>query len=151
METARLTFQAMSMSDWMIARHYEDLNPSLRKLDPTVGECNTPVFFSLYSKKTPTAATRVIGMCCLYNCTDSAVEIGIRIFVPKYWDKGYGKEAINALCDFAFAASPSITEIIAKTPDYNVRAKACYEKCGFTESSRSVVDGYNIIYMVRRR
>jgi RimJ/RimL family protein N-acetyltransferase len=122
-------------------------HPELHTLDPAVGEFRTPEFFSIFLVEN----NAHIGTCCLYNRNADNVELGIRIFVPELWSQGYGTEAVNVLCIYAFTAYKDIVNVVLKTPVDNIRASRCYEKCGFIESGQGVVGGINMIFMQKPR
>lgn len=146
-ETVRLLIKDRQDVDAAMEEHYLVLNPILGTLDPTVGESREPVFFSVFTKED----NKHIGMCCLYNPTIDSIELGVRIFIPEYWNRGYGSEIINALCEYVFDNFFYVTAIYAKTPVYNARATACYEKNGFQQYSRVIMSGYNMLCLVKRR
>ena len=50
----------------------------------------------------------------------------------KYWNKGYGLDAINSLIDFAFNKL-NLRCIELNVYKYNHRAIKLYKKCGFKE------------------
>ena len=52
------------------------------------------------------------------------------ILEKRSWDKGYGTEAINGVLDFMFNRK-NLHRIWLRVAEYNERAIACYEKCGF--------------------
>jgi RimJ/RimL family protein N-acetyltransferase len=78
--------------------------------------------------------------------------LGIAIFNPHYWNKGYGTEAIELLLNFAFS-SLNLRTIELEVFTFNKRAQSCYKKVGFIETGRKrqahFVDGqfYDIILM----
>lgn len=146
-ETLRLIIQDRQSADIRMEQHYAALFPQLLDLDPTVGESRNPIFLSLFEKE----ENRHIGSCSLYNFTNTEVEFGVRIFIPEYWNKGYGCEVVNALCEYVFNCFPQIMTVLAKTPVYNTRAIRCYEKCNFREYSRAILDGYDMVFMRRLR
>lgn len=151
-ETTRLIIVDRLLKDIPMEEFYLNLHPELKELDPAVGECRDPAFYSVFTKDTLVGGIgKHIGVCCLYNLVGSGVELGVRIFIPEYWNKGYGSEVVNALCDYAFSSFLQVTAVFAKTPVYNTRAARCYEKCGFARHSQAVLGGYEMIYMVRHR
>ena len=144
-ETANLSINKRREEDSLLEEYYSTIIPELAKLDPTVGECFNPIFFSIFTKENVH-----IGSCSLYNLINTGIELGVRIFNPDYWGKGYGTEIVDALCEYVFDSLPHVTTVYAKTPASNTRAMRCYEKCGFQACSRAVVDGYDMIFMVRQ-
>jgi RimJ/RimL family protein N-acetyltransferase len=57
-------------------------------------------------------------------------EVGIFIGNKKYWNKGYGTEALSLLLDYGFKAL-NLHNIFLKVYSFNERAIKCYEKIGF--------------------
>ena len=57
-------------------------------------------------------------------------EIGIFIGDKKYWNKGYGTEALSLLIDYCFAVL-NLHNISLNVYSFNARAIRCYEKVGF--------------------
>lgn len=145
--TAHLIIADRQPEDVMLESAYLILHPEVAELDPAVGECINPVFYSIFTKDT----NRHIGVCCLYNPTGTAVELGIRIFEPNQWNKGYGTEVVNALCEFTFNSNPALALVQAKTPIYNTRAIRCYEKCKFTQYAQAILGKYDMVFMMRPR
>jgi RimJ/RimL family protein N-acetyltransferase len=64
------------------------------------------------------------------NHIHSSAEIGIFIGDKSYWNKGYGKEALSLLIDYAYKKL-NLHNILLRTYDFNLRAIACYENIGF--------------------
>ena len=61
--------------------------------------------------------------------------LGISIFNPAYWNRGYGTEATELLLNFAFSTI-NLNTIELEVFSYNKRAQACYKKLGFVETGR---------------
>ncbi len=60
-------------------------------------------------------------------------NLGIAIFNPVYWGKGFGTEAIEVMLKYAFTTlnlHSAELEVFSNNP----RAQRCYEKCGFQKS-----------------
>lgn len=146
-ETAHLIIVNRQLKDIAMEEVYLNLYPEIGILDPPVGESRNPTLYSVFIKEN----NLHIGFCCLYNLTITSIELGIRIFNPDYWGKGYGGEILNMLCKHAFSNFPWITAVLAKTPVYNTRAIRCYEKCGFVQTSHAILDGYDMVFMAKRR
>jgi len=79
-------------------------------------------------------------------------EVGIFIGNKKYWNKGYGTEALSLLVDYGFKAL-NFHNIMLKVYEYNKSAIKCYEKIGFKqigkrrEALHRNLEKHNIIYM----
>ncbi len=75
-----------------------------------------------------------IGNCDLRKIDriERSCELGIVIGEKKYWNKGYGLDAINSLIDFAFNKL-NLRCIKLNVYKYNHRAIKLYKKCGFKE------------------
>ena len=61
--------------------------------------------------------------------------LGIVIGERKYWDNGYGTEAIMTLLRFVFE-NMNLHRVTLRVFEYNQRAVRCYEKCGFKLEGR---------------
>ena len=146
-ETPRLTIVDRQPQDVLMEELQYNLHPELKELDPAVGECRNPVYYTIFTKDTNIH----IGLCCLYNLTGTNIEFGVSIFLPEYWNQGYGSEIVNALCEHIFNNYPQVMAVLAKTPSYNVRARRCYVKCKFTEHARATLNGYDMVFMARGR
>lgn len=74
----------------------------------------------------------VIGSIGLHNMEWGAgkAELGIVIGEKRYWDQGYGTDAVRALLGFAFDEM-GLRRISLTVFDDNPRAVRVYEKCGF--------------------
>lgn len=79
----------------------------------------------------------LIGTCGLYNVDpfNQACELGITIGERDCWNKGYGREAIGLLLDYAFRLR-GLRRIWLGTLGNNERALRCYRACGFQEEGR---------------
>lgn len=84
-----------------------------------------------------TADNNLIGGIGLFNInwTSRTAEVGISIYNPKYWGKGYGQESMNLMLGFAFK-NLNLNRVELKTFDFNTRAQKCYLKVGFKEVGR---------------
>lgn len=76
---------------------------------------------------------RAIGTTGLHgiNREDGHCSWGIGIGEKAEWNKGYGTEALEAACDFAFGQLRLERVELDVYPD-NARARRSYEKAGFT-------------------
>lgn len=99
-----------------------------------------------------TQGGRHIGNCACYGIDNEQgeAEIGILIGDRRYWDKGYGADAIILLIDFIFKRINS-KRIHLKTLESNKRAQKCFYKCGFTACGSVINNGNNFILMELRR
>ena len=64
------------------------------------------------------------------NYLNRNAQLGIMIGERDHWGKGYGKDAICTLLDYAFGTL-CLNKVDLKLNVENKRALACYEKCGF--------------------
>lgn len=69
------------------------------------------------------------------NYLNRNAQLGIMIGEKGQWDKGYGKDAVRALLEFAFGKL-GLNRIDLKLNANNKRALACYESCGFRLEGR---------------
>jgi len=89
-----------------------------------------------------------IGNCTYYNLDEDKgeAELGILIGDRAYWNRGYGTDAVNILVSQAFKET-NIKRIYLHTLEGNIRARKCFQKCGFTPSGRVTRGGRNFILM----
>lgn len=66
---------------------------------------------------------------------DKIGTIGICIGEKKYWGKGYGKETLDLIIQYAFNTL-NLRKLCLSVFDFNKRAYKCYLKCGFKEEGR---------------
>ena len=80
---------------------------------------------------------RVIGGCGLHhrNRRQGTSQFGIGIYDREYVGKGYGRDAINVLLDWAFRIQ-NYRRIWLETLAVNERALRSYRACGFVEEGR---------------
>ena len=78
-----------------------------------------------------------IGQCGFaeLNETNRTGELGITIGDPACWGKGYGREAVGLLLDYAFRLR-NLRRIWLWVHADNERAIAAYRACGFAEEGR---------------
>ncbi|MEZ4668643.1 MAG: GNAT family protein [Anaerolineae bacterium] len=78
-----------------------------------------------------------IGQCALFNFDEVAhtAELGITIGDKAYWGKGYGREAITLLLDYAFRLR-NLRKVWLKVNGNNERGIGAYRACGFVEEGR---------------
>lgn len=83
---------------------------------------------------------KLIGQCGLYGFdefrgTAHRCELGIAIGDKDYWGKGYGREAISLLIDYAFTHW-NMQRVGLQTMSTNERAIRSYRAVGFVEEGR---------------
>jgi RimJ/RimL family protein N-acetyltransferase len=80
---------------------------------------------------------KYIGLCNLRDAdlTDRRCELGIAIGDHDYWGKGYGREVIGLLLEYAFRHM-NLNRVFLTTNSDNERAIRCYRACGFIEEGR---------------
>lgn len=78
-----------------------------------------------------------IGTCGLFNIDWTArhAELGVGIGDKDYWGKGYGREAVNLLLDYAFRLR-NLRRVWLEVHAANERAIRAYRSCGFVEEGR---------------
>ena len=78
-----------------------------------------------------------IGHCSLSGLRHphGDLELGILIGDRDYWSRGYGREVVRLLLDYAFH-SLGARRIALTTHEDNPRALRCYSACGFVEEGR---------------
>lgn len=83
------------------------------------------------------ADNKLIGGTGLFNFdwTSRSAEIGISIYNPEYWGKGYGAESLDLILGFAFR-DLNLNRVGLEVFDFNKRAHKCYLKVGFRETGR---------------
>jgi RimJ/RimL family protein N-acetyltransferase len=76
---------------------------------------------------------RAIGTAGLHGIdhVNGRAEFGIAIGEKGEWDKGYGTDALRAICDFGFGEL-RLERIGLMVYDGNPRGRRAYEKAGFT-------------------
>jgi RimJ/RimL family protein N-acetyltransferase len=78
-----------------------------------------------------------IGYCGLFHFDEAArhCELGIGIGEKDHWGRGYGREAVNLLLDYAFRIR-NFRRVWLETHASNERAIRAYRACGFVEEGR---------------
>lgn len=78
------------------------------------------------------ASDELIGNVGLLNVNHlhRTAEIGIFIGDKRFWGKGYGREAMGLLIDYAYAKL-NLNNIMLRVYAFNERAVRCYEALGF--------------------
>ena len=83
---------------------------------------------------------KYIGMCgirqqSLIMTTARTFELGITIGDKDYWGKGYGRDAVRVLLDYAFCLR-NAHKVWLSVNGTNERAIRAYRACGFVEEGR---------------
>ena len=80
---------------------------------------------------------KFIGHCALFQFDEVAntCELGITIGDKAYWGRGYGREAIQLLLDYAFRLR-NVRRVYLSVNGNNERAIRAYRACGFVEEGR---------------
>lgn len=80
---------------------------------------------------------KFIGGCGLFrfNTTSHTCALGICIGDKDYWGRGYGREVIGLLLDYAFRFR-NLHKVWLTTGSHNERSRRCYLACGFVEEGR---------------
>ena len=78
-----------------------------------------------------------VGRCGLYNINWTArhAELGIGIGEREYWGRGYGREAVALLLDYAFRLR-NLRRVWLEVHSDNERGIRAYRSCGFVEEGR---------------
>lgn len=89
-----------------------------------------------------------IGNCAYYNFDKDAAEteLGIIIGDREYWDKGYGADAIIVFLNHLFEEK-KLKRVCLHTLEWNIRAKECFQKCGFVSLGRVSRGGQDFTLM----
>jgi RimJ/RimL family protein N-acetyltransferase len=89
-----------------------------------------------------------IGNCMYYDIDErrKQAELGILIGDRKYWDKGYGTDAVITMVNYIFESTP-LQRIHLSTLDWNIRAQKSFSKCGFTPRGYLNRDGNRFLIM----
>jgi RimJ/RimL family protein N-acetyltransferase len=96
----------------------------------------------------------LIGNCSMHKLDNlnQTAEAAIVIGNKKYWNKGYGSEALSLLIDYGFKAL-NIHNIMLSVYSFNKKAIKSYEKVGFKiigkrrEALKRGKETYDIIFM----
>jgi RimJ/RimL family protein N-acetyltransferase len=80
---------------------------------------------------------KFIGQCGLFNLDSTAMtgELGITIGDKAYWGRGYGRESIRLLLDYAFRLR-NFHKVWLRVHGDNERAIRAYRGSGFVEEGR---------------
>lgn len=80
---------------------------------------------------------RFIGICALFNFDQTAhtCELGISIGDKDYWGRGFGRETVSVLLNYAFRLR-NFHKVWLRVHGLNERAQRAYQSCGFVEEGR---------------
>jgi RimJ/RimL family protein N-acetyltransferase len=80
---------------------------------------------------------KVLGVCDLFHFDETAhtCELGIIIGDKGYWGRGYGREVIDLLLQYAFQYR-NLHKVWLQVNANNKRAMSAYHACGFVEEGR---------------
>ena len=83
------------------------------------------------------ADNNLIGTCGLwsFNQTAQTCDLGIGIGEREYWGRGYGREAVELLLEYAIQIR-NFRKVSLTSSSTNERALRCYQACGFVEEGR---------------
>lgn len=89
-----------------------------------------------------------IGSCMYYDIDRrrSEAELGIMIGDRRYWDRGYGADAVETLVDYIFT-STDLSRVYLHTLAWNERARRCFAKAGFVDVRPVRRNGQDFIRM----
>ncbi len=89
-----------------------------------------------------------IGNCAYYDIDEEArqAEIGIMIGNRSFWDKGYGEDALTTLVGYVFT-NTNLKLLHLRTLESNTRARACFEKAGFSPYVTLVKNNLSFVMM----
>lgn len=89
----------------------------------------------------------VLGMVSRYWISEETnwTALGIVIYNPRNWGKGYGYEALGLWCDYLFESEPKFVRLDLRTWSGNTGMIKLAEKLGFLQEARfrmaRIVDG----------
>jgi putative hydrolase of HD superfamily len=80
---------------------------------------------------------RVIGMVSRYWISQETnwTAIGISIYDPEFWGKGYGSEALGLWCQYLFDHAPEFVRLDLRTWSGNIGMIKVAQKLGFKEEA----------------
>jgi len=93
-----------------------------------------------------------IGNCMYYDIDEDRkqAKLGIIIGDRKYWDKGYGTDAVNVLLTHIFDET-DMERVYLDTLEWNIRAQRCFQKCGFVICGLVSKEENNFVIMELQR
>lgn len=112
------------------------------------GCVNAPGLFCVLRQ----ADDNVLGLVSVEpGARDGKTEVSYQL-LPEHWGRGYGREAVAAVTDWAMDTLASVsTEVVAVTQEANVRSRRLLESIGMTPVSRFVEwDAPQVMYSVVR-
>ena len=89
----------------------------------------------------------IMGLVTRYWISEETnwTAIGISIWNPEHWNKGYGHEALGLWCDYLFDVEPNFVRLDARTWSGNTGMMKLAEKLKFTREAvfrkARIVDG----------
>ncbi|HEY7122903.1 MAG TPA: GNAT family protein [Ktedonobacterales bacterium] len=80
---------------------------------------------------------KLIGTCGLFHFDETArtCELGIGIGDRNYWGRGYGRDALRVLLNYAFRLR-NLHKVCLRVDGINARAIGSYQAVGFVEEAR---------------
>ena len=89
-----------------------------------------------------------IGNCMVYDIdtVNGQCEVGILVGDRRYWNGGYGREAMLLLMEQCFKM-PAIDRLYLHTLAWNARARRAFAGCGFHEEGPDRRGGHDFILM----
>ena len=80
---------------------------------------------------------KFIGSCALFQFDSVArtCALGITIGDKAYWGRGYGRDAVNLLLEYAFVYQ-NVRRVYLTVNGNNERAIRAYQACGFVQEGR---------------
>jgi RimJ/RimL family protein N-acetyltransferase len=93
-----------------------------------------------------------IGNCMYYdlNHLRKEAEMGIMIGDRRYWNEGYGQDAVVTLLGHVFT-TVGLRKVYLHTLEWNQRARRCFQKCGFREVGTVRRGGHTFVRMEATR
>ena len=89
-----------------------------------------------------------IGNCMVYDIdtVNGQCEVGILIGDRRYWNGGFGREAMTLLVEECFKM-PAMNRLYLHTLSWNARARRAFAGCGFREAGPDRRGGHDFILM----
>ena len=101
-----------------------------RERDALARLADKPYHFSIVALD----GDELIGNCGIGDVSpvDRTGELGILIGDKRFWNRGFGTDAVRLLLRFAFLTL-NLNNVRLNAHSFNKRAIRCYEKCGFKQ------------------